>query len=148
LGIAAVMAGTATVMLVLGFAFSPLLLVVAVPFAGAAYLMWQDATGRIDFRRVSAAVDARNLAGDRAGRRRRRAARNRRRAYRPPAASDDRPPRREAYETLGLDPGADEAAVERAYRERVKEVHPDADGGSEEAFKRVNRAYEALVDEP
>jgi curved DNA-binding protein CbpA len=26
----------------------------------------------------------------------------------------------------------------------VKEVHPDAEGGDEEAFKRVNRAYERL----
>jgi curved DNA-binding protein CbpA len=28
----------------------------------------------------------------------------------------------------------------------VKEVHPDTDSGSEEAFKRVNRAYETLTE--
>jgi curved DNA-binding protein CbpA len=34
--------------------------------------------------------------------------------------------------------------VRRAYREKVKQVHPDAEGGSEDAFKRVNEAYERL----
>jgi hypothetical protein len=50
----------------------------------------------------------------------------------------------EAYAALGLDPGADDGAVRRAYREKVKQVHPDAEGGSEDAFKRVNEAYERL----
>jgi len=53
--------------------------------------------------------------------------------------------RTEAYRALGLSPDADEEAVKRAYREKVKEVHPDTDGGDEEAFKRVNRAYERLT---
>jgi curved DNA-binding protein CbpA len=35
--------------------------------------------------------------------------------------------------------------VKQAYREKVKEVHPDTDGGDEEAFKKVNRAYERLT---
>ena len=56
------------------------------------------------------------------------------------------PSEREAYEALGLDPSASDEAVRRAYRARVKEVHPDTDGGDEEAFKRVNRAYEQLRD--
>ncbi|WP_144903978.1 J domain-containing protein [Halobellus captivus] len=50
----------------------------------------------------------------------------------------------EAYRTLGLDADADADAVRAAYRERVKTAHPDADGGDEEQFKRVNRAYERL----
>ncbi|TVT77239.1 J domain-containing protein, partial [Haloferax volcanii] len=29
---------------------------------------------------------------------------------------------------------------------RVKETHPDSKTGDEEAFKRVNRAYERLTD--
>jgi curved DNA-binding protein CbpA len=36
--------------------------------------------------------------------------------------------------------------VRRAYREKVKEAHPDTDSGSEEEFKRVNRAYETLTE--
>ncbi|WP_313691425.1 J domain-containing protein [Halorarum halobium] len=52
----------------------------------------------------------------------------------------DRDPVRAAFETLGLPRGADEDAVESAYRERVKESHPDR-GGSREAFTRVREAY-------
>lgn len=47
-----------------------------------------------------------------------------------------------AYEVLGLPSGADEAAVRRAYRRRVKEVHPDH-GGDEREFQRVQAAYDA-----
>jgi len=53
--------------------------------------------------------------------------------------------RKEAFRTLGLNADADEDAVKQAYREKVKEVHPDTDGGDEEAFKKVNRAYERLT---
>lgn len=56
---------------------------------------------------------------------------------------DAGPTRREAYETLGLTPGADQADVRRAYREKVKEVHPDR-GGDEEQFRAVTEAYERL----
>lgn len=52
--------------------------------------------------------------------------------------------RREAYATLGLDLGADEEAVRSAYRERVKDVHPDR-GGDEAAFRELTRAYERLT---
>lgn len=44
------------------------------------------------------------------------------------------------YEVLEVDPDADESAVVRAYRRRVKETHPDR-GGSAAAFKRVQAAY-------
>lgn len=50
------------------------------------------------------------------------------------------------FEVLGLAPDADEDAVERAYRRRVKEVHPDQ-GGSMEAFLLVRSAYEAITTE-
>lgn len=49
-----------------------------------------------------------------------------------------------AYEVLGLDPGAGPEAVRAAYRERVKEAHPDTPGGSAEEFIRVREAYEYL----
>ncbi len=64
----------------------------------------------------------------------------------PRQRASDEPTPREAYSVLGVDPGADEAAVREAYRERIKEVHPDTDGGDEEAFKRVRAAYEVLTD--
>ena len=63
-----------------------------------------------------------------------------------PGASGDREGRltvAEAYETLGLEPGADLEAVQGAYRERVKETHPDL-GGDPEAFIRVREAYERV----
>lgn len=48
------------------------------------------------------------------------------------------------YDVLGLDADADDAAVERAYRRRVKETHPDQ-GGSIAEFQRVRKAYEAVI---
>ncbi|MFT4889130.1 MAG: curved DNA-binding protein CbpA, partial [Halobacteriales archaeon] len=56
------------------------------------------------------------------------------------------PTEREAYRILDLDPGANEAAIRDAYRRKVKDVHPDADGGDEDEFKRVAEAYETLRD--
>jgi ferredoxin len=47
------------------------------------------------------------------------------------------------FDVLGVDPGADEEAIERAYRKRVKEAHPDH-GGSQRAFERVRAAYDAI----
>jgi hypothetical protein len=52
----------------------------------------------------------------------------------------------EAYRRLGLDPDADQSTIKRAYREKVKEVHPDTDSGSETEFKQVQAAYETLTD--
>ena len=51
----------------------------------------------------------------------------------------------EAYRRLDLENGADESEVKRAYRRKVKEVHPDR-GGDEAAFRRVTEAYETLVE--
>ncbi|MFC7137847.1 ferredoxin Fer [Halobaculum litoreum] len=48
------------------------------------------------------------------------------------------------YDVLGLDADADDTEIERAYRRRVKEAHPDR-GGSAEEFRRVREAYEAVV---
>jgi len=53
------------------------------------------------------------------------------------------PREREACETLGIDTDADVEAIKHAYREQVKETHPDH-GGDEAAFKRVRWAYEYL----
>lgn len=45
-----------------------------------------------------------------------------------------------AFAELGVPTDADAAAVKHAYRERVKEVHPDQ-GGDEATFRRVREAY-------
>jgi hypothetical protein len=73
-----------------------------------------------------------------------RGARARQRARRPPES--DGPTAREAYETLGLEPDADDGAVTDAYRRKVKETHPDRPTGDEEEFKRVQAAYERLTE--
>jgi hypothetical protein len=54
--------------------------------------------------------------------------------------------RAEAYDVLNVDPGRAEAVVRDAYLSRIKEVHPDSDDGSREAFRRVQRAYERLIE--
>ncbi len=50
------------------------------------------------------------------------------------------------YDVLGIDPDADEAEVDRAFRRRVIETHPDQ-GGSQKAFQRVMAAYETITAE-
>ena len=75
-----------------------------------------------------------------------------------PSETEERGPNREptrvasigapesAYATLGLPNDASESAVRRAYRERVKEVHPDQ-GGDEAEFRRVREAYDTARQE-
>lgn len=48
----------------------------------------------------------------------------------------------EAFAVLGLHSGASESEIRRAYREKVKEAHPDH-GGDEDEFRRVREAYTA-----
>lgn len=52
----------------------------------------------------------------------------------------------EPHEVLDVAPDADERAIRSAYRDLLKEHHPDQ-GGSRERFLRVKRAYERLADE-
>jgi len=166
LGLAAVFVGLTTVLAVGALASQPILLAVAVPFGATAYVLWYHATGRLE-ERARAEAEARagartrgTGAGPRGGARDprsrfagstgRRPEGGRRRAETTAGAapqSEPGPTRKEAFRTLGVDPGADDDAVRQAYRERVKDVHPDTERGDEEAFKRVNRAYERLVDE-
>jgi DnaJ-like protein len=49
-----------------------------------------------------------------------------------------------AYATLGLEPGADIATIERAYKRLIKLNHPDRQGGNAERAAEINRAYREL----
>jgi len=160
--LAATFGGLAAVLGVVAVVVEPLVLVLAVPFGVVAYAMWYQSSGRLA-RRVYAGVEERARVdggdpgeGRRANRRRRRSRRARAQARPDGRRGDGDRARtasggtaaiteREAYDRLGLDPGADEATIKRAYRERVKEVHPDR-GGDEKAFKRVTAAYDRLTD--
>jgi len=156
LGLASAFAGITVVLVVLAFVRQLFLLFLALPFGLTAYLMWHHATGRLAARarrrtRANGAAGSRRAPGGFGATAGARGTRDRRSGRTAQGgrtggtgARDAAPTRREAYEALDLDPGADEDAVRRAYRSKVKEVHPDAEGGDEEAFKRVNRAYERL----
>src|SRR5712691_11766526 len=53
------------------------------------------------------------------------------------------------YDLLGVQRGADEAAIKAAYRRMAKEHHPDRKNGckeSEARFKAINEAYDVLKD--
>ncbi|MBR3862244.1 MAG: molecular chaperone DnaJ [Clostridia bacterium] len=57
--------------------------------------------------------------------------------------------KRDYYEVLGVDKGADETAIKKAYRSLAKKYHPDMNPGDKEAevkFKEVNEAYDVLSD--
>ena len=48
------------------------------------------------------------------------------------------------WQTLGLEPGATLAEIKQAYRARALQTHPDR-GGSDEAFRAVQSAYESAL---
>ena len=57
--------------------------------------------------------------------------------------------KRDYYEVLGVDKGADEASIKKAYRSLAKKYHPDMNPDNKEAevkFKEVNEAYDVLSD--
>ena len=56
---------------------------------------------------------------------------------------------RDYYDILGVDRGADDAALKASFRKLAMEHHPDRNGGCEEAegrFKEINEAYSILSD--
>ena len=57
--------------------------------------------------------------------------------------------KRDYYEVLGIQKGADENEIKKAYRSLAKKYHPDLHPGDKEAeanFKEVNEAYDVLSD--
>ncbi len=57
--------------------------------------------------------------------------------------------KRDYYEVLGVDKGASEADIKKAYRKLARKYHPDVNPGDKEAevkFKEANDAYETLSD--
>ena len=57
--------------------------------------------------------------------------------------------KRDYYEVLGVDKGADDATLKRAYRKLAKKYHPDMNPGDKEAeakFKEATEAYSVLSD--
>ena len=57
--------------------------------------------------------------------------------------------KRDYYEVLGVERGADEAEVKKAFRKLARELHPDVNPGDPQAverFREVAEAYEVLSD--
>ena len=50
------------------------------------------------------------------------------------------------YDTLNVDPNADKDQIKKAFRKRAQETHPDQ-GGDEEAFHQVAKAYDVMKDD-
>ncbi len=50
------------------------------------------------------------------------------------------------YEILGVEKGANEEEIKKAYRKLAHQYHPDKQGGDEAKFKEINEAYQVLSD--
>ncbi|HEY4161810.1 MAG TPA: molecular chaperone DnaJ [Dongiaceae bacterium] len=58
--------------------------------------------------------------------------------------------KRDYYETLGVEKGADQDAIKKAFRKLAMQCHPDRNPGdhkAEQNFKELNEAYDVLKDD-
>src|SRR4051812_11790855 len=58
--------------------------------------------------------------------------------------------KRDYYETLGVEKGANPEAIKKAFRKLAMDCHPDRNPGdksAEQKFKELNEAYDVLKDE-
>jgi hypothetical protein len=62
----------------------------------------------------------------------------------PPPRQSSAMSRAEAFEVLGLKPGADEDAIHSAHRRLMRMAHPDT-GGSDWLASRINQARDVLL---
>ncbi len=51
------------------------------------------------------------------------------------------------YAVLGVAPGVDRATLRAARRRLARDLHPDRPGGDAEAMRRINQAFEAVVED-
>lgn len=51
------------------------------------------------------------------------------------------------YKTLGIEKGASQDEIKKAFRKLAHQYHPDKAGGNAEKFKEVNEAYSVLSDD-
>lgn len=160
LGLSATFSGLTVLLVVVALvARQPLVLVVALPFGVVAYVTYLQATGRLLEWAGPGPFGGRSRSRRRARRGRTDRGRNVTNDRAGPWTGDPRwarneqvmdgtngsgPSQREAYRVLDLDPGANEEEIRDAYRRKVKDVHPDAEDGDEDEFKRATAAYETL----
>jgi hypothetical protein len=166
LGLTVVFGAMTALVLLLSIALvEPVLFFVALPLGAAAYMFWYQSSGKLRERVARSQPGARSTgegrggfgAGPRSGfegargqqarqewERRQRQRQQRERRQRADAGPSPGLSRAEAYRRLGLDTDADDGEIRRAYRERIKEAHPDR-GGDEAEFKRLTEAYETLT---
>ncbi|WP_254768895.1 J domain-containing protein [Salinilacihabitans rarus] len=146
LGLAATFAGLAAVSAIGAVVSgSPVALAVAAPLGVTSYVMYYHGSGRLE-RAVSRGEAGRRRRRDGggfgAGPRTRGGARTGGSTGRS-KPDPDGPSAASARRELGVGADADGDEIRRAYRERVKEVHPDR-GGDRATFRRTTAAYERL----